>query len=130
MRAFQRLLFVAAVGAASACALAQPGPGSGMGPASSPGYRMGPGAAASAPGMGPRAGGRGMGRWGADHTPGWALMTPEERAEHQKRMGEVKTYEDCQSLHTRHRELMEARAKERGTTLRGPRHDACAGLKP
>lgn len=27
-----------------------------------------------------------------------------------------------------HRKMMEERAKERGATLRGPRHDPCAGL--
>jgi len=124
------LLFTVTLGAASLATWAQPGPG--MGPASGPGYRMGPGPgpAASAPGMGPRAGGRPMGRWGIDHTPGWALMTPEERAEHHKRMSEVKTHEECQLLRAQHRQSMAARAKERGTTLRAPRHDACAGFKP
>lgn len=130
-------LLILALSGASAAVLAQPGPG--MGPASGPGYRMGPGMGpgmgqgpgpgASAPGMGPRAGAGPMGRWGADHTPGWTLMSPAERAEHQKRMGEMKTYEDCQALHAKHREQMEARAKERGQTLRAPRRDACSGFK-
>lgn len=96
---------------ALAPAQAQPGPG-----ASGPGGPGGPGRMM-------------MGRWGADHTPGWALMTPEERQAHQAKMGQVKTREECQAEMERHRALMQERAKARGATMPTPRHDACAGWK-
>ena len=70
----------------SASVLAQPGqgmgPGGGMGPGMGPGGGMG--------GMGP--GGKGMQyRFNKDNTPGWSLMTPEERtAHHDKMMADMK----------------------------------------
>lgn len=104
------------------------GPGPGPRGASAPGTRMGPGM-----GMGPggQAGPRGAGRWGADYTPGWALMSPKERDEHRSRMMAAKTYDECKTLQEQHRELMAARAKERGVNapLAQPRRDACSGLK-
>jgi hypothetical protein len=61
-------------------AMAQPdsgkGPGGGAG-------QMGAGPAASAPGMGMGpGGGRGAARYGSDYTPGWTLMSEQERNEH------------------------------------------------
>jgi hypothetical protein len=110
-------------------ALAQGGPGRGAGAG------PGPGSNASAPGAGPGAGmrgGRAMGgRSGADFTPGWSMMTPAERGEHQARMRSMKTYEQCKAYQTQHHEQMAARAKERGgKPLAQPRRDACAALKP
>lgn len=71
------------------------------------------------------------GRWGSDSTPGWALMTEAERKEHVERMRAMKRLDECQAYVAQHREQMAARAKERGSaTLRAPRRDACAGLKP
>jgi hypothetical protein len=94
-------------------------PGSGKGP--------GPGPAASAPRMGM---GMGMGRWGSDFTPGWSLMTPQERNEHRERMRNAKTYDECKAAQQQHHEQMAARAKERGgKPLAQPRRDACAGMK-
>lgn len=93
-------------------AQAQPGPG-----ASGPG----------GPGGGP--GRMMMGRWGADYTPGWAMMTPEERQAHQAKMTAAKTREECVAEMERHRALMQERAKERGTTLPTPRRDPCGGWK-
>jgi len=122
MRMSKTFWCVAILGAALAgSTLAQPGSGPGRGPGAGP--------AASAPGMGP---GRGMmGRWGGDYTPGWSLMTPQERAEHQERMRSAKSYEECKAIRDQHREQMAARAKERGgKPLAQPRRDACAGLKP
>ena len=94
------------------------------------------------PGGGPVASGSGMGmgmgpgnghgamRWGSDVTPGWALMTPQERNEHRDRMQAMKTYEECKTYQDQHHEQMAARAKERGgQTLAQPRRDACSGLK-
>lgn len=107
---------------------AQTGPGGGPGS----GPRMqGAGPGASAPGMGMHRGTGPMGRWGADTTPGWSMMTPAERTEHQERMRSAKTYEECKTVMEQHREQMAARAKEKGgKALRTPRRDACAGLKP
>lgn len=104
---------------AGAAALAQPGPG------------------ASAPGMGPGMGG-GMGpgkamrqgpRAGAGITPGWKLMTPEERTAHQQAMAGFKTYDECVAYRDKHHQDMAARMKERGQTMPAqPRRDVCAGL--
>jgi hypothetical protein len=116
----------------SGAVLAQGGAGAGMGPG--PGMQgAGPGASAPGMGMGPGArAGRGMGaRAGAGVTPGWALMTPAERTEHQTRMRSMKTHEECKTYMGQHHEQMVARAKEKGVTVPGqPRRDPCAGLKP
>jgi hypothetical protein len=127
-----RTIMMASLLLLSGVALAQAGPGAGKGAG------MGPGPGASAPGMGM---GMGMGpgmragrgpaaRWGSDFTPGWSLMTQEERTEHRNRMQSMKTYEDCKSYMDQHREQMAGRAKEKGKALPNPRREACAGLKP
>jgi len=102
------------------------------GAASSPG----PGPAASAPGMGMGmgmgpGGGRGpMNRWSGDNTPGWTMMTPQERTEHQTRMRSMTNYDECKTYQAQHHEQMIARAKERGAKpLAAPRRDPCASLK-
>jgi hypothetical protein len=112
-----------------------PGGGPGMGPGTGmgPGARMqGAGPMASAPGagMGPRAG-RGPGaRWGTDYTPGWSLMTEQERTEHQERLRTMTSRRECNAYMAQHRQQMAERAKERGgKALRQPRRDACAGLQ-
>ncbi|HET9643389.1 MAG TPA: hypothetical protein VFP68_08540 [Burkholderiaceae bacterium] len=117
-----RLLAATAVLALSASTtLAQPGP--------RPGYGSGP--AASMPHGGPGGpGGRMGGRWGSDFTPGWSLMTPQERQEHQARMRAMTTYDECRTYMDQHHESMAARAKDQGRTMPSqPRRDACAGLK-
>lgn len=89
----------------------------------------GPAASAAGMGMGP-GGGRGAARWGSDYTPGWSLMTQQERNEHRERMRSMKSYEECKAYQERHHEQMAARAKERGgKALAQPRRDACGGLK-
>ena len=97
-------------------------------PASGPG----PGASAARGGPGgPGGPGRMHGRWGNDFTPGWSMMSPEERKEHQARMGAMTSHDDCRAYMDKHHEQMAARAKEKGRTLPAkPRRDACAGLKP
>jgi hypothetical protein len=78
-----------------------------------------------------RAGRQATARWGGDYTPGWALMSEAERNEHRDRIRAMKSYEECQAFVAQHREQMAARAQERGSkTLRSPRRDACAALKP
>lgn len=68
-------------------------------------------------------------RFNQNNTPGWALMTPEERAEHRNRMLSAKTYEECQQIREEHRRMMEERAKEKGVTLNTPRSNACDRMR-
>lgn len=95
--------------------------------------KMGSGPAAGAPGRGVGmrpGGGHGATRWGSDFTPGWALMTPQERNEHRDHMRTMKSYDECKIYQDQHHEKMVERAKERGgKSLPHPRRDACAGLK-
>lgn len=86
--------------------------------------QMGPGGGG---GMGP--GGKGRFAWNQTYTPGWALMTPEERATWQAQMREVKTYEECVATQDAHRKAMEERAKEKGVQLRPPRRNGCDIMK-
>lgn len=107
---------------------AQGSPGAGPGPgASAPGMGMGMGG-------GPRGGGPGAGRGmqaGAGNTPGWALMTPQERTEHQQKMASMTQQAECRTYVAEHHEKMVARAKEKGgKPLAGPRRDPCGALKP
>lgn len=121
-----RLITLATVlGAAlSASVFAQTGPGpapgvvplmQGAGPGPGPGAGMGPGA-------------RGM-RFDKANTPGWTLMTAEERIAHQNRMREVKTYEECKMMQAEHHTAMASRAKDKGVALRAPRQNACDNMK-
>lgn len=81
----------------------------------------GPGASGPRPGAGPR--------YGADVTPGWGMMTAEEREAHRKAMTAATTQGACAAERDRMHQLMNERAKERGHTLPAkPRRDACAGL--
>ncbi|WP_372527665.1 hypothetical protein [Piscinibacter sp.] len=125
MKRFRLLLLASVMALVADMSLAQGGPGMGMGAgpaASAPGMGMGPGMRS---GRGPAA------RSGADFTPGWSLMTPAERSEHQQRMRSMTSYDECKSYMEQHREQMAARATEKGgAPLRQPRRDACAGLKP
>lgn len=101
---------------------AQTGPGPGPAPGVVPLMQgAGPGA-----GMGP--GARGM-RFDKANTPGWMLMTAEERAAHQNRMREVKTYEECKTVQAEHHSAMALRAKDKGVALRAPRQNACDNMK-
>lgn len=96
-------------------AVAQVGPGPGMG--------TGPGMQGTGPGAM-----RGM-RFDKTNTPGWTLMTAQERAANQAKMRAVKTYEECKLVQTEHHAAMEARAKEKGVTLLTPRQNACDRMK-
>ncbi len=106
----------------SASVLAQPGQGMG------PGGGMGPGMGPGMGGMGP--GGKGMRyQFNKDNTPGWSLMTPEERTAHHDKMMAAKTYDDCKAAQAEQHKLMEERAKAQGKTLPGPRQNACDNMK-
>jgi len=109
----------------SASVLAQPGQG--MGPGGGMGPGMGPGMGGMG-GMGP--GGKGMQyRFNKDNTPGWSLMTPEERTAHHDKMMAARTYEDCKAAQAEQHRQMEERAKAQGKTLPGPRQNACDKMK-
>ena len=75
-------------------------------------------------GAGPGAGMRGM-RFDQANTPGWTLMTAEERTANQSRMRAVKTYEECKQVQDEQHKVMEARAKEKGVTLAAPHRNGC-----
>lgn len=121
------IALLAVLGASLAAPVAaQPGGGQGMGPGSGmgPGQGMGTGA-----GMGP-GGGKAM-RFNFDknNTPGWALMSAEERTAHSGKMRSAKTYDECKALQTEHHQAMEVRAKEKGVTLPAPRDNGCDRMK-
>ena len=128
MKNLRTMVLASLMAVSMGAAMAQPdsgkGPGGGAG-------QMGAGPAASAPGMGMgQGGGRGAARYGSDYTPGWTLMSEQERNEHRDRMRSMKTYEECKSYQDQHHEQMAARAKERGgKALAQPRRDACGSLK-
>jgi hypothetical protein len=111
-----RTLFVAILLAAFALAAsAQPKPGA-------------PGASGS--GMGMDMPGGMHGRAGADNTYGWAMMTPQEREEHQKKMMDMKSRGECKSYADKHHQQMADRAKQHGVPAPGtPPHDMCDGMK-
>lgn len=52
------------------------------------------------------------------NTRGWELMTHEERLEHQDKMRNFRTHEECVAYQQEHHAQMEARAKEKGLTTR------------
>lgn len=101
--------------ALSASVWAQSGPVAGNG--------MGAG-----PGSGQMGGMRGM-RFNQTNTPGWTLMTPEERTAIQTKMRAVKTYEECKLVQSEQHAAMEVRAKEKGVTLNVPRQNGCDRMK-
>lgn len=128
MKSVRMVVIASLIGISTGVVFAQSG--GGRGPGSPPGP-MGAGPDARTPGMGMGNGaGRGRAQWGSDFTPGWTLMSPQERNEHRERMRSMKSYEECKAYQVQHHEQMAARAKERGgATLAQPRRDACAGLK-
>jgi hypothetical protein len=83
--------------------------------------------------MGPGMG-KGIAAGGAWHmtqgnTPGYALMTPEERSAHQAKMQSLRAYDECKTYVAEHHRLMEARAKEKGSKLMVMRADPCADMR-
>jgi hypothetical protein len=100
---------------------AQPGPGGG--PGAGPGAGIGPG-----PGRAPAAK-RPRFEFNKDNTYGWALMSTQERTAYRDKMLSAKTYDECKAAQDERHTLMEARAKEKGTTLRPARQNACDRMK-
>ena len=115
------ITLITLLGAAIAApTFAQPGQGmGGMGGMSG----MGPGQA----GMGPGKGGRYA--FNKGNTPGWSLMTAEERTAHQQKMWSFKTFDECKAYQAEHHTAMSAKAKEQGKTLPAPLANACARMK-
>lgn len=90
-----------------------------------------PMAASAASGAGAMGGMGPMHNWhgSKQNTEGWAMMTAEERAQHQAAMRSVKTPEECQAMLDKHHAKMLARAKAKGqTTQKMSPHAACAPL--
>ena len=78
------------------------------------------------PGMGQ---GRGGMHFSQTNTPGWTLMTQQERADHMAKMRASKTFEECTQLQDAQHQLMQERAKEKGVTLNVPRQNGCNMMK-
>ena len=78
------------------------------------------------PGMGQ---GRGTMRFSQTNTPGWTLMTQQERADHMAKMRASKTFEECTQLQDAQHQLMQERAKEKGVTLNVPLQNGCNMMK-
>ncbi|MGE5385612.1 MAG: hypothetical protein ACM3SV_06980 [Betaproteobacteria bacterium] len=100
----------------SATVQAQPGGGMGMGPG---GGGMGPGGGG---GMGPGA----HWRMNRANTPGYTLMTPEERTAHINEMRAKKSYAECRTYVEEFHQKMVERAKEQGKPAPMMRRDPCA----
>lgn len=112
--------------ALSASVLAQSAPAApGMGMGMGPGMGTGPGMQGAGPGV---RGMRGM-RFDKTNTPGWTLLTAEERTANQAKMAAVKTYDECKVVQTEQHAAMQVRAKEKGVTLNTPRQNACDVMK-
>ena len=68
-------------------------------------------------------------RFGPVNTPGWSLMTSQERAEHRSKMMGFTNYEDCASYLAEHHAMMLERARKKGVTLPAePRLGFCQRL--
>jgi hypothetical protein len=118
---FKALAIATTLAAAlSASVLAQSDPA-----AAAPGVGMGQGAGQ----MGPNARGMRAMRFDKANTPGWTLMTAEERTANQTKMRAVKTYEECKMVQAEQHVAMQARAKEKNVTLNTPRQNACDRMK-
>jgi hypothetical protein len=64
------------------------------------------------------------------NTPGYAMMTREERNQHHQMMMGMKDHATCQSYMQEHHAKMMERAKERKQAVPAmPRRDACGWLK-
>lgn len=69
-------------------------------------------------------------RVGHDYTPGWSLMSAEERRQHREKLASMKDYDECRSYLDKLREQMRERAQKQGHSLpQAPRRDACAALR-
>jgi hypothetical protein len=86
------------------------------------------------PGMGGMGQGQGQGKgmrfgFNQENTPGWTLMTAEERTAHRGKMLAAKSYEECKAIQEEHHQAMAARATEKGVALPAPRQNGCDRMK-
>jgi hypothetical protein len=66
-------------------------------------------------------------RLGPDATPGWHLMTQQERQQLQQELQATQSREDCRAVMDRHTSRMTDRASARGITTPGSsRRDVCS----
>jgi len=70
-------------------------------------------------------------RWSGNqrNTPGWQLMTPAERTEHQSKLSSFTDYNACKEYVDQHHKLMEERSKEKGVPLRAFKRNPCDMMK-
>lgn len=112
----------AAPPAASADARPAPGMGRGMGPGAGMGTRHCMQADPAQPNCGWRMNRR--------NSPGYGLMSPDERAAHQSRLRSMQSREECLAYLQDHHAQMGERAKAQGKTLPAPRMRLCDRLPP
>lgn len=65
----------------------------------------------------------------ADTTPGWGMMSAEERKKHQEKMTGFKDADSCKAYMDEHHKAMQARAMEKGKTLPKDVGHGCDHLK-
>jgi hypothetical protein len=56
-------------------------------------------------------------------------MSRDERKAHREKMHNVKTYDECKTMHDEHMKQMESRAKEKGKTFAPPAQNMCDLMK-
>jgi hypothetical protein len=66
---------------------------------------------------------------GPDNTPGWSMMSPQERKDHHAKMEGFKSGDECKAYMAEHHAQMSQRAKERGKKMHEPRHSMCEPMK-
>lgn len=64
-------------------------------------------------------------------TPGWSMMSAEERREHHEKLAAMRSYDECRSYLDEHHARMAERARARGAAMPAqPRRDGCHWLTP
>lgn len=93
--------------------------------------QTGPGPAAQPGASAPRGGPGSLGRCcGSDDTPGWSMMTRQERQDHRTKLRAMTGYAECKAYMDQHHQQMVERAKDKKRSVPSqPRRDVCAGLK-
>ena len=72
---------------------------------------------------------RGPWRAGAGNTPGWHLMSPDERVEYQRHMRGFDDARGCAAYQAEHRARMAERARKHGAALPQDIADGCEQLR-
>jgi hypothetical protein len=57
------------------------------------------------------------------------FLSPAEQVEHEKKMQNFKTYQECSAYMAEHRKKIEARAKEQGRSMRNVKTDECDDMR-